>query len=522
LPARILQCKYNYCHHQIDIYVLLRIVDCLWPFKKNNNFYQKLKTQIKRMEQRMRPFYFLGSEFLTVLLQKEQKMKFARIYPAVRLFIKKTLFRPLWICIFLTIRLEVLSLPLSLPPAINDNEVFLGSVTDSLRDNASMTHVFGINIGQGALFIGRKEGKIFIADAGTIKHELINDSNFRQDLRGKGNRAQLITKIFEGGTLSEIFITHADSDHYNVMRFFLEYLTEIESFSIASTIKILIGMQVNTEISSFPKPIEACIAGINYYNEKKALQVSHEIYLYDNSRQIKKRAFKWETNWLNQTDESSIDGLFSIGLLISEQNIENMNRNSFSLIFNRNDILYTGDANGTTCSETDIKNFANKNKEAKGMVIPHHGSATEGTFKICQWLVNNFSFMFYIIPVGTDPKFKEHPNLPAIFNIKEEETDKIAEWRKRISNIPEVAPHEIIIKGSPKKEGGYSKVVKAVPVPIYETSMPQGISALCFKFDNSGKVFVYDHDNEHKWLELIKPCVPQSGETHSYEEEEAA
>jgi hypothetical protein len=41
-----IECKYNYRHHQIDIYVLLRIVDCLCPSQENDDFYQKLKKQI--------------------------------------------------------------------------------------------------------------------------------------------------------------------------------------------------------------------------------------------------------------------------------------------------------------------------------------------------------------------------------------------------------------------------------------------------------------------------------------------
>jgi hypothetical protein len=414
-------------------------------------------------------------------------------------------------CLFLYVFVSLTPLlgfdPLELSLSISTHSKNFITAVDALKDDANISgYVIGMNIGQGNLFIQRyKQGEqwfIKIIDAGTIQNE---QTSFVHELKGQGNRSELLKAVFNNVTLSAIIITHTDSDHYNKIVPLLEFAANCSDdpnrgyipMKISPELTVLIG-----GVSSNQKVEDSCNLGIKKYNEKMQTLLNPSFIYYDNSK---------PENRFSPSKTS--DELKEIYLLECKTPNTVKDNNSFSLILTIREMLYAGDANTNTCNDSDIQSFAEEKKNSpKGGVLSHHGAETQGSGVINQSILKRFELLFGIISVGTGSKF-HHPK-KEMFGIGD--VTLLDSWKGAYPFLANVTPHKMVFFD------GENRGVQSIPVAIYETSMPEGIPALCFKFHNSEEVFVYDHDNEHKWLELIKPCVPQSGETHSYKEEEAA
>lgn len=393
----------------------------------------------------------------------------------------------------------VCCVPLSPPKDINRNRTFLKDVKESLgTDAGTYTHVFGINVGQGAFFVERTGKEIVIIDAGTTKSEKIDESKLRDDLIKAGRRGELLTSILDGCTIKEIFITHGDVDHYNTMEIFLESIGSIQDAKIDENLVIFVGGSLNNTKNS----VKVCMKGIRKYEKiRSSEKITPQVYVYDNSKDKGSRVFK-------STGENVSVSLDSISanakFLQCDGNNPGKDKNSFSLIFALHKMIYTGDAIENTCSEKDVGDLAFRGGIIVGSVLPHHGSSTEGSDKVGQLVVKVPKVLFGVVPVGTDSKFK-HPDLVGMFGINGDDISNWDAWRNYPS-LARVPPHNITFK-----KGG-KMVQEVIPVAIYETSMPQGISAQCFKL-NETEVWVYDHNKlasadsyNGNWLRLQTPA----------------
>ena len=355
------------------------------------------------------------------------------------------------------------SLPLASTGEISDDFV---RIINQEVFSEGVVYLFAFNVGQGNFILLRHGGTAILIDAGS---------------KNKGDKTlyflnpkDRLETCLKGARIKAIIITHTDDDHYNYLGedWLKEFLPKGTPLYVGGTFENAKGIIEKLGVDS--SQLHSRVLGEHWCNFSTTLLENKNI-----------------EGKLNALIPGCVFNFLCSPRGLIHPDEKNPQSLVFLLTYGGHSILFTGDATGETLDcclygGTPLPSEVEKNrrmlKKVNILVVPHHGSETDGSFRWTHYVLKHSKENFLGAIISVDPHISPYGHAH--------------NWIREL-RFPESARSSECFKiaYATKEEPGagrdkYRWKEKLTHNRIYITGMLAPIHACCFQFKSTGDITV--------------------------------